>query len=67
MLYKYINSVTGHNRIQALVKSNSPKADSDPDKATLFNQYFHSVFTYTSYVLPLLSSVPTPPVRHCYM
>ena len=39
---------------------NSIPAVTDIEKAALFNQYFHSVFTSSSYVLPPMTSFPTP-------
>jgi len=35
-------------------------ADSDQDKATLFNRYFHSVFTNSSFSLPNICDLPKP-------
>ena len=38
---------------------NSIPAITDSEKASIFNQYFHSVFTSSSYVLPPMT-FPTP-------
>ena len=38
----------------------STSAVSDYDKASLFNQYFHSVFTNSDFILPAISNLPTP-------
>ena len=34
--------------------------DSDQDKTTLFNSYFHSVFTNSTFSLPSISDLPKP-------
>ena len=39
---------------------NSISVTSNKDKANLFNEYFHSVFSSTSFTLPPLSTVSTP-------
>ena len=39
---------------------NSTTADSDQDKATLFNRYFYSVFTNSSFSLPNICHLPKP-------
>ena len=35
-------------------------SESDDEKALLFNKYFHSVFTKSSFHLPPISDLPTP-------
>ena len=52
VIYSYIRSISGQNALPAVLTLDSKSATSDEDKASLFNQYFHSVFTKTS--LPLL-------------
>ena len=42
------------------MRLNSSSASTDSEKATLFNHYFHSVFTSSSYTLPPVSSLPEP-------
>ena len=42
MIYKYISSITGCNAIPPTVYFDSCSASSDMDKASLFNEYFHS-------------------------
>ena len=42
-----------------MFNSNSSAAD-DSDKASLLNEYFHSVFTTSSYRLPPLDEIDTP-------
>ena len=58
-IYKNIN-VTGHNSIPISVTCNSTSATSDLEKASIFYVYFHSVFTRSTYTLPLLTVNPTP-------
>ena len=55
-----INSVTGHNSIPISVTYKSSSATSDLEKASLFNFYFHSVFTQSSCVLPPITELPAP-------
>ena len=44
-IYAYMRSITGHNSIPEIVSYNGTIAKCDADKASLFNNYFHSVFT----------------------
>ena len=50
-IYQYINSITGQNNIQITVNYRSSSAMTDQDKASLFNLYFHSVFTQSTFIL----------------
>ena len=50
-IYKYIDKVTGHNSIPISVSYKS-----DLEKASLFNKYFNSIFTRSTYTLPGLMS-----------
>ena len=59
-VYSYIRSVTGQNTIPRCLHFNCMSADSDQDKATLFNRYFHSVFTNSSFSLPNICDLPKP-------
>ena len=47
-IYNYIRNITKSRSIPSTVHFDSLTASSDSDKAGLFNQYFHSVFIYTS-------------------
>ena len=47
-IYSYIRNITKSRCIPSTVHFDSLTASSDSDKAGLFNQYFHSVFTNTS-------------------
>ena len=59
-IYNYIRSLSRHNMLPPTMYLNSIPSITDSEKASLFNQYFHSVFTSSSYVLPPMSSLPTP-------
>ena len=48
-VYQYLRSITNHKGITATIVFNDTHASSDYNKANLFNNYFHSVFTKDSY------------------
>ena len=58
-IYSYITSVTGNRTIPPTVFLDNTSASSDVERATLFNSYFHSVFTKSSFVLPS-GELPVP-------
>jgi len=60
--YKCINSITRHDAIPQNVSLDSQMAASDIEKANLFNTFFYSVFTQSSFNLPRL---PIPPSTIC--
>ena len=51
-IYKYINSITSSNSLPPIMDIDNLTADTDVDKASLFNSFFHSVFTISSFTLP---------------
>ena len=59
-IYKYIRTLLRNHTLPQSMYLNCSSASTDNEKATLFNQYFHSVFTLTSFTLPPVSSLPTP-------
>ena len=59
-IYHYIRAFTDQNVIPSIVTHGEMCAVSDYHKACLFNQYFHSVFTKSSFQLPPISDLPTP-------
>ena len=59
-IYSYIRSITGQNNIPHSLHFNNTSVDSDQDKATLFNRYFHSVYTNSSFSLPNVCDLPQP-------
>ena len=56
-IFVYVQSLTNHSVIPPNVHFNDQYASSDTDRA---NQYFHSVFTHSPYVLPPVSELPSP-------
>ena len=44
-IYRYIRSLSGHVSLPDIMYWDSASAQSDSDKANLFNKFFHSVFT----------------------
>ena len=63
MCKSIINSITGQNNIPSTVNYGSSSAMTDQDKASLFNLYFHSVFTQSTFILPSANELPT--LKHC--
>ena len=59
-IYNYIKSLSRHDTLPPTMYLNSTPALSDSEKASLFNHYFHSVFTSSPFVLTPLTSLPTP-------
>ena len=53
-------SITGNSSIPLTVDLDSVHATADPDKASLFNTHFHSIFTHSSFELLSLESLSTP-------
>ena len=51
-VFKYIRNDTGQNNIPNTVHLGDISAQSDLNKANLFNDYFHSVFTRSSFWCP---------------
>ena len=56
-LYSYIRS---QNRIPPVVNLDNSCAVTDYDKASLFNQYFYSIFTISDFCLPSVNDLPRP-------
>ena len=51
-IYSYINSLSKNSSIPPTVTFQSKSASDDYEKATLFNSFFHSVFTESTFSLP---------------
>ena len=51
-IYSYIRSISGLNSLPAVMTPDSDSVASDKEKAILFNQYLHSVFSTSSFPLP---------------
>ena len=58
--FYYIKSTIGHNLIPPSVYLDSTQVCNDLDSANLFNSYFHSVFSRSTFCLPHLYEMPTP-------
>ena len=59
-VFHYIHSFTKQNTIPPVINLDESCAISDQDKASLFNQYFHSVFTSSLFHLPPMSELAKP-------
>lgn len=61
-IYNYIKSFSKQDSLPQIMfrEPHSTRASSDIEKANLFNEYFHSVFTTSSFVLPPISDLKTP-------
>lgn len=57
-IYSYISHIRKGGAIPPTVSHDSVTATSDEDRSSLFNKYFHSVFTRSSYELPLSMDQP---------
>ena len=62
-IYNYIRKLSNSNSIPSCVHFESSLATSDQEKAALFNEFFHSVFTHSHFNLPPSASLSQPP--HC--
>ena len=59
-IFDYIRSITGNRTIPPSVSYNSVVSCSDADSANLFNSYFHSIFTKSSFPTPNPDNLPSP-------
>ena len=57
-LFKYIAYLKEGGVIPKIVYLNSETASNDEERASLFNKYFNSVFTVSSYTLPPDENLP---------
>ena len=60
-LYSYIRSISYQNALPSTLYLDDLSAVSDTDKASLFNQFFYSVFTRSNFQLPPLHELTTHP------
>ena len=51
-VFRYVRSITGQNNIPNTVHHLGLSAETDVEKADLFNSYFHSIFTRSSFRCP---------------
>ena len=61
-IYDYIRSLSANSSIPSQVEFKKSVATSDLDRASLFNKFFHSVFTTSSCCLPQTETLPPSPV-----
>ena len=59
-IYEYIKSLKKEDSLAPTVFNSNSSATDDSDKASLFNEYFHSVFTTSAYRLLPLDEIDTP-------
>ena len=57
-IYKYISTLSSNHQLPSIMYLDDTQAYTSYDRAQLFNQYFHSVFTHSSYKLPSLADLP---------
>ena len=62
-IYDYIHKLSKNNSIPPTVSLNSLYASTDHERATLFNTFFHSVFTVSAFTLPSTSSLSMPTIN----
>ena len=58
-IYKYINSLSSKHSLPPSMHFDSLSAITDSAKASLFNNYFYSIFTRSSFVLPTTDELPS--------
>ena len=58
-IYNYIRSLSSKSSLPPSMHFDSFSAKNDYDKAQLFNKYFHSIFTQSSFTLPPISKLPS--------
>ena len=66
-IYKYIQHLCQSNTRPSKLYFNSKTAVIDAHKADLFNNYFCSIFSGSSFSLPLLSTIPIPHTTLSYL
>lgn len=64
VIYKYINSLKARKSIPTTLTLDSQSSNTDFGKATLFNVYFHSVFTISDFTLPTMETVNDPSLNN---
>ena len=59
-IFKYLRSLSSLGSIPTSVSLDSSTATLDQEKTTLFNTFFHSVFTHSSFNLPSPENLSVP-------
>ena len=57
-MISYIRSLHKNSGLPSVITYNDITATSDVDKSSIFNQFFHSAFTKSSFVLPDVMTAP---------
>lgn len=58
-IFKYVKHLREGGKIPSTTFHGSSKATSDVEKATMFNDYFHSVFTVSDFIQPSQNELPS--------
>ena len=59
-IFKYIKSLSSSASVPPIVSLDSSTATNDYQKISMFNSFFHSVFTQSSFQILPLDDLPTP-------
>ena len=59
-IFRYIRNIVSYNDLPVSMSLDSACLSSDPDKASAFNQHFHSIFNQTYFEIPSISHIPRP-------
>ena len=59
-IFRYIKEFSKSHNLPPELHNDSITANTDLDKAELFNQYFHSIFSQSNFNLPDTSNLPVP-------
>ena len=59
-IFKHITHLTSTSTVPSTVFLDSIISSSNQEKVLLFNKFFHSVFTQSTYQIPPLQELPTP-------
>ena len=57
-VFRYVRNFTGQNNIPTTILFNEISAESDQEKTNVFNRYFHSIFTRSSFSRPDPQELP---------
>ena len=56
-VFDYVKTLHKTNGLLSVITYNDITAASDADKSSVFNQFFHSAFTSSSFVLPDFTTI----------
>ena len=66
-IYEYIKSLRKEDLLPPTIHDGTTTATEDHEKVTLFNKYFFSVFTSSSYCLPSMPQLMQPLLISTYL